>query len=621
MSGRPEDWVLDGGQLDHEKLAVLARDCPDLAIVFETLGSGAADHPLVCKLEDLNCEVVAVDASQSPTDIHTMVSTCLESVFEAQEVAGEEAVTEPIVENDATTRTAEGEVMVAAKKAVDTEGACQRLIESLQQAPLVDFGGLHSLPQVTLHSLAERGITSPTPIQAAALPAIRTGGHAILHAETGSGKTLAYLLPLIERLAKGERAGTTSKLSAEPWSVVIALPTRELALQTLREVERVLPGSTAGSNPLVAYASSAPPSPTPVKGCSGGNEQERVVGSVQAPIVVGSAKTLADMVLRRPIGSEVRRPKSKGGDPGHVKQGQAGLGKERQKQQTQQQMEEVKEQCDAFIQVLVLDEVDRLVRVAGKYATLKDKGKGSRHLRPAERLVAGARGRNKHLQVVACSATVGRPLKRHLGGLLDPENVKGAMKVVRAEEVEEGTRAVGIPSTIQHRYVPCRTSAFEEKLETLRLALAVHQPRAPLVFLPRSEKVDTTVSRLQAMGFPRTTALHRALGFSMSSVETLLDQFDNKDIKQERQDGQLPILVASEDSARGLHLEGVDMVFVLSRPRSPDEYLHLAGRTGRQGASGIVVSIVPFGEAAAIRGWAKQLKFTLTKDELMDVEQ
>ena len=75
-----------------------------------------------------------------------------------------------------------------------------------------------------------------------------------------------------------------------------------------------------------------------------------------------------------------------------------------------------------------------------------------------------------------------------------------------------------------------------------------------------------------------------------------------------------PVFVTFEDSARGLHFDGVDAVFVPARPRSADEYLHLAGRTGRCGAAGEAISIVTYREADALKGWANQLEFALTKD-------
>ena len=46
-----------------------------------------------------------------------------------------------------------------------------------------------------------------------------------------------------------------------------------------------------------------------------------------------------------------------------------------------------------------------------------------------------------------------------------------------------------------------------------------------------------------------------------------------------------PCLVTFEGSARGLHFEGVDTVFVVGRPRSAASYLHLAGRVGRHAAA------------------------------------
>ena len=72
-------------------------------------------------------------------------------------------------------------------------------------------------------------------------------------------------------------------------------------------------------------------------------------------------------------------------------------------------------------------------------------------------------------------------------------------------------------------------------------------------------------------------------------------------------------MVAAESSARGLDFPAVGSVFVLARPRSADEYLHLAGRTGRGGRRGEAVSVVTYREAAALEGWAAQLRFELRR--------
>ena len=49
--------------------------------------------------------------------------------------------------------------------------------------------------------LAERGITVPTPIQAATLPDSLAGRDVLGRGRTGSGKTYAFLLPVVARLA------------------------------------------------------------------------------------------------------------------------------------------------------------------------------------------------------------------------------------------------------------------------------------------------------------------------------------------------------------------------------------------------------------------------------------
>ena len=74
--------------------------------------------------------------------------------------------------------------------------------------------------------LAERGITSPFPVQDLVLPVARTGRDVLVSSPTGSGKTLAFGLPLIERL---ERTG------ANPSALILA-PTRELAAQIEEEL-------------------------------------------------------------------------------------------------------------------------------------------------------------------------------------------------------------------------------------------------------------------------------------------------------------------------------------------------------------------------------------------------
>ena len=78
------------------------------------------------------------------------------------------------------------------------------------------------LSPATLKAVRELGFTTPTPVQAKAIPAGLQGRDVLASAQTGTGKTAAFGLPLIERLTQGERRKTRA---------LILAPTRELAAQ------------------------------------------------------------------------------------------------------------------------------------------------------------------------------------------------------------------------------------------------------------------------------------------------------------------------------------------------------------------------------------------------------
>jgi superfamily II DNA/RNA helicase len=56
--------------------------------------------------------------------------------------------------------------------------------------------------------------------------------------------------------------------------------------------------------------------------------------------------------------------------------------------------------------------------------------------------------------------------------------------------------------------------------------------------------------------------------------------------------GETAVLVATNVAARGLHIEGVDVVIHFDPPEDPKMYLHRSGRTARAGEDGLVVTLV-----------------------------
>jgi ATP-dependent RNA helicase DeaD len=89
----------------------------------------------------------------------------------------------------------------------------------------VSFDSLGLSPEVR-KAIAERGYTHPTPVQAKAFAPVMAGKDVIVRSKTGTGKTAAFGIPLLERIAVGER-----KIKA-----LIMCPTRELAMQVATEL-------------------------------------------------------------------------------------------------------------------------------------------------------------------------------------------------------------------------------------------------------------------------------------------------------------------------------------------------------------------------------------------------
>jgi len=67
------------------------------------------------------------------------------------------------------------------------------------------FDELDLHPQI-LRAIKDKGYTTPSPIQAQAIPAVMNGGDVMAAAQTGTGKTAGFTLPLLNRLVKGKRA-------------------------------------------------------------------------------------------------------------------------------------------------------------------------------------------------------------------------------------------------------------------------------------------------------------------------------------------------------------------------------------------------------------------------------
>ncbi len=87
-----------------------------------------------------------------------------------------------------------------------------------------------NLPKSVQKAIDELGFVTPTPIQEKSFSVIMSGRDMMGIAQTGTGKTFAYLLPLL-KLYKFTPTHTPK--------IVILVPTRELVVQVVEEVEKL----------------------------------------------------------------------------------------------------------------------------------------------------------------------------------------------------------------------------------------------------------------------------------------------------------------------------------------------------------------------------------------------
>jgi ATP-dependent RNA helicase RhlE len=123
------------------------------------------------------------------------------------------------------------------------------------------------------HALEQRGITTPFPIQALVLPDALAGLDVLAKAPTGSGKTLAFGLPIVERIKAADGLP----------SVLILVPTRELAAQVAGELELI--GKSKGLHAAAVYG-----------GAPIASQSKRARG---AHVLIATPGRLQDLVERR----------------------------------------------------------------------------------------------------------------------------------------------------------------------------------------------------------------------------------------------------------------------------------------------------------------------------------
>ncbi|HAF91625.1 MAG TPA: RNA helicase, partial [Pseudomonas sp.] len=342
-----------------------------------------------------------------------------------------------------------------------------------------------ALHERLLKAVAELKFVEPTAVQVAAIPPALEGRDLRVTAQTGSGKTAAFVLPMLNRLIRDAQPRTDVR-------ALILLPTRELAQQTLKEVERFARFTFLKAGLI-----------------TGGEDFK-----VQAAML----RKIPDVLI---------------GTPGrlieHLEAGNLVLGD---------------------VEIVVLDEADRML----------DMG----FAEDVQRLVDQCPRRQ---QTLLFSATSGGAGLREMVTKVLREPLH--LQLNRVSELNEATR---------QQIITTDDVAHKERLVHWLLANETYQ-----------KAVIFTNTRAQA------DRLYGHLVASDVKVFVLHGEKDQKERKlaiERLKQGGVKVLVATDVAARGLDIEGMDLVINFDMPRSGDEYVHRIGRTGRAGGEGLAISLI-----------------------------
>ncbi|MCX4690075.1 DEAD/DEAH box helicase [Kitasatospora purpeofusca] len=135
--------------------------------------------------------------------------------------------------------------------------------------------------------------------------------------------------------------------------------------------------------------------------------------------------------------------------------------------------------------------------------------------------------------------------------------------------------SAGAVSTMEHHVLQVQN--FDKNATIAHIA---SRDGGVIMFIDTKDGADRLVDDLLANGV-KAAALHG--GKSQPQRNRTLEQFRN---------GQVTALIATNVAARGIHVDGLDLVVNLDPPSDHKDYLHRGGRTARAGQSGTVVTLV-----------------------------
>nr|WP_314617717.1 ATP-dependent RNA helicase DbpA [uncultured Pseudomonas sp.] len=144
----------------------------------------------------------------------------------------------------------------------------------------------------------------------------------------------------------------------------------------------------------------------------------------------------------------------------------------------------------------------------------------------------------------------------------------------------------------------------QQRLEAVTRVLGHYRPQSCVAFCFTKQQCEDVVAHLTAKGIV-AQALHGDL--EQRDRDQVLTMFANRSSS---------VLVATDVAARGLDIDGLDMVINVELARDAEIHVHRVGRTGRAGEKGIAVSLVAPAEGHRAQAIEALQKSPLRWDQL-----
>ncbi len=148
----------------------------------------------------------------------------------------------------------------------------------------------------------------------------------------------------------------------------------------------------------------------------------------------------------------------------------------------------------------------------------------------------------------------------------------------------------------------------ENRGPLLRYLLKKEKYKSVLVFMANRRATDNIAEKFSKRGY-LAESFHGDL--SQDDRNYTIEEFKKKKIQ---------ILFTTDIISRGLHIEGIDCVINFDLPRSPADYIHRIGRTGRAGESGVAISFIGHEEQAHFKLIEKRSQIKLEREQIKGYE-